>query len=137
MPRTPKLKQPHKTTRRSKVDNKAKERKQSPGVRGNNQGANQRHPSKLAKPGNETHTNEINPTKKGQCNQAAENDGKESETRDVKHRAKVKQLPHFPPRARRLRREEQLVLQQPGCLLVQGPGEEANRFGHNGKERAG
>ena len=35
--------------RRSKVDNKAKERKQSPGVRGNNQGANERHPSKQAK----------------------------------------------------------------------------------------
>ena len=49
MSRTPKLKQPHKTTRRSKVNNKAKERKQSPGVRGNNQGANERHPSKLTK----------------------------------------------------------------------------------------
>ena len=82
---------------------------------------------KKRKPGNEMHRNKTNPNKKGQCNQAAENAGKESETRDAKHRAKVKQLPHFPPRARGLRWAEQLVLQQAGCLLVQGPGEKAKQ----------
>ena len=78
---------------------------------------------------------ETNPNKEGQCNQAAENAGKESETRDAKHRAKVKQLPYFPPRARRLRRAEQLVLQQPVVRWYGVRERRQNRFGHNGKER--
>ena len=80
-------------------------------------------------PGNETHMDETDPNKKGQCNQAAENAGKESKTLDGKHRTKVKQLPHFPPRAQRLRPAEQLVLPQAGYLLVQDLGKEAKQVG--------
>ena len=49
--RKPKLKQLHKTARRSKVDNKTKEQKQNPRGRTNDQDSNERHPNKLAKTG--------------------------------------------------------------------------------------
>ena len=78
---------------------------QNPGVRGNDQGANERLPRN-----NITHRDKTDLNKKGQCNQATENARKESETRDAKHRAKVKQISHFPPLARRLWQAEQLVL---------------------------
>ena len=80
---------------------------QNPGVRGNNQGANECHPRN-----NITHRDETDLNRTGQCNQATENARKESETRGAKHRAKVKQIPHFPPLAQRLWRAEQLVLPQ-------------------------
>ena len=81
------------------------------------------------------HRDETNPNKKAQCSQAAENAGKENETRDAKHREKVKQLPHFPPRARPAASAGGTAGSAATGLSAGSGSGRQNRFGHNGKER--
>ena len=67
------------------------------------------------------HRNKTNLNKLGKCNQAAENTSKERETQDAKQ-GKSEGITSFSSWARRLWPAEQVVLRQPGCLLVQGHG---------------
>ena len=127
MSRTPKLKQPRKNTRRSKVDNKAKERNQSPGVTGNNQRC-KRTPSEQTSQNQAMKRTGTKPTRTKKDNATKR---PKTLARKAKHgtqnTGKSEAITSFSSRARRLRRAEQLVLHQPGCLLVQGPGEEAKQ----------
>ena len=127
MSRTPKLKQPHKTTRRSKVDNKAKERNQSPGVTGNNQRC-KRTPSEQTSQNQAMKRTGTKPirTKKDKATKRPKTLARKAK-HGTQNTGKSEAITSFSSRARRLRRAEQLVLQQPGCPLVQGPGEEAKQ----------